>query len=125
MYFDDMQNGQFDAMIPFGSGAYAVKDDGSGNLAARLTGSKKLEMSTVAWAAFTWEDYDTHLRVKRSGSGTVAFGFRWISFLPHAPADSDRGYWLENAGDQWSLVREVRGVTTTLQTVTYVSPVDE
>ena len=125
VYFDDMQNGQFDAMIPSGSGAYAVKDDGSGNLAARLAGSKELKMRSVAWAAFTWEDYDTHLRVKRSSSGTVAFGFRWILSLPHAPSDSDRGYWLENTGDQWSLVKEVSGVTTTLQTVTYVSPVDE
>jgi photosystem II stability/assembly factor-like uncharacterized protein len=125
VYYDDMQNDQFDAMIASGSGSYSVTDTGGGNQAAWLSGAMELKMRSVAWASFTWEDYETHLRVKRSSLGTVAFGFRWILFLPHAPLDSDRGYWLENTGDQWSLVREVQGVTTTLQTVTNVSPVNE
>lgn len=120
IYRDDMRNGRFDAFVPegAGTGSYAVVDDGGGNLAARLAGGETLKMHpTAATSPNTWEGYDILVRVKRSGEGTVAFGLRWARGV-------DKGYWLENTGDEWSLVRGTSSGSgaTTLSTVSRPTP---
>ena len=124
-YFDDMENANFDAIVPLrGSGSYQVVAAGAGDLAARLHGSIELEMSGAAWPARTWVDYDLIVRTKKAGAGTVGYGFRWLTFSPDAPTVTDFGYWLESSGAEWSVVKDMQGTRTTLHTATGPNPVD-
>lgn len=111
---EDMRNGIFDAARPSGSGTFVVEDSGEGNLAAHLTGPVEIVMHGAAWQSYSWQDYDLSLRLRRSSSGSVGFGLRWIEFIPHAQGDSDRGYWIDHAGGEWTLTKSVRGQVTEL-----------
>lgn len=103
--YEDMRNGMFDAAIPIGPGTLTVENAGDDNLAAHISGDLDVEMHPAAWQSFSWINNDLSLRIKRSEDGSIGFGIRWIPWIPHANADTDRGYWIDHDGTSWILTK--------------------